>query len=203
MFDWRTLFLGVTVFAATFGVGWWSGIAAWMTPVAVSDAKPTPAAVNRPATGPQFGKQKVAARQPQGPGLTEDEKLRQGVVTWSKVYRAPACNQDARSMYVIAATKYAEALMRSAGCNNFPKCPMSENMLDRVWQANRSSADQRVAVAMAAAHAAGGLSDASFRGDVGRAVRVIAGRDFASGPVPACSSSSSSSSRRFRIRIRR
>ena len=58
--------------------------------------------------------------------------------------------------------------MRSAGCNNFPRCPMSMGQLERVWEANRSALDMPVARAMAAAHAAGGLSERDFRGDVGR-----------------------------------
>jgi hypothetical protein len=56
---------------------------------------------------------------------------------------------------------------------------------------------------MAATHAAGGLSDKQFRGDVGRAVRVIAGGNFNSGPAPVCESAQARSSGSWRIRVRR
>ena len=35
--------------------------------------------------------------------------------------------------------------MRGAGCNNFPRCPMSMGQLERVWEANRSALDMPVA----------------------------------------------------------
>jgi hypothetical protein len=135
-----------------------------------------------------------------GEGLTTDNRLRQAVVLRAQAYLKPACNTDAKRPYVAAATRYAEVLMRSAGCSNFPKCPLSPGMLNDVWQGNRSVLDQPVAQAMAAVHAAGGLTDQSFRGDVARAVRVIAGRNFAAGPAPACQSARSA---RVRIRWRR
>jgi len=139
---------------------------------------------------------------PQGKGLTEDGGIRQAVIWRSKAYQRPTCNADSKTLYVNAATKYAEALMRAAGCHNFPKCPMGVGNLTDVWQLNRSAADIPVAEAMAAAHAAGGLSEKSFRSDVGRAARVIAGVDFNSGPPPECEQASSRNGR-WRIRIRR
>ena len=97
----------------------------------------------------------------------------------------PACNADAKTLYVVAATKYAEVLMRSAGCNNFPRCPMGMGTLDDVWRVNRSAADKPVAEAMAAVHTAGGLSEKDFRGDGGRAARVIAASTSPQGPRPS------------------
>jgi hypothetical protein len=135
-------------------------------------------------------------------GLTEDEGLRKAVILRAQAYERPSCYSDPKTLYINAATNYAEVLMRAAGCNNFPKCPMSEGQLDQVWRGNRSAPDRPVAEAMAGVHAAGGLSEKSFRGDVGRVVRVIAGADFNSGLAPECIASRTRSWTP-RIRIRR
>jgi hypothetical protein len=212
MLDLRTLVLGVAVFGATFLVGWWLNIGTLMG--AMVSARPAPAAtVGQSAPASQAApaapaNHKVAVHAPQakavlqGKGLVQDKLTRDAVVSWSKAYQNPSCNQDVRSGYTNAVTKYAEALMRSAGCNNFPRCPMSMGQLERVWHENRSALDMPVAEAMAAAHAAGGLSEKNFRGDVGRVVRVIAGRDFEPGPAPDCKTQSSRSTWSFRIRRR-
>ena len=201
MFDLRTLGLAVGAFSATFLVGWWLNIGNLTLGIGVS-AKPaieTPAA-RAPATSNQKVAVQVPQGTPQGRGLVEDKLTRDAVISWAKSYQYPACNQDVRWGYTNAATKYAEALMRSAGCNNFPRCPMSMGQLERVWVENRSALDLPVAEAMASAHGAGGLSEKSFRGDVGRAVRVIAGRDFDPGPAPECSSAAR---RTWSFRVRR
>lgn len=191
MLDWRTLILGLAAFCATFAGGWWFGLGTLTFPISVPGASariapppvnPTPSQNNR--------------------GLTADEGVRKAVVLRARAYERPSCNSDPRRLYIIAATNYAEALMRAAGCNNFPKCPLSEGELDRVWRSTRSALDRPVAEAMAAVHAAGGLSERSFRGDVGRAVRVIAGTNFNSGPAPECKNSRSRSWT-WRVRIRR
>jgi hypothetical protein len=192
MLDLRTLGLGVGVFLATFLVGWWFNIGNLASAIGIpgvtrlteSPAPPMPS----------------AQKPPPGKGLVGDQLTRDVVVSWSQSYQRPACNQDVRWGYVNAATKYAEALMRAAGCHNFPRCPMSMGQLERVWEANRSALDLPVAQAMAAAHAAGGLTERSFRGDVGRAVRVIAGRDFDPGPAPTCSTRNK---RTWSFRVRR
>ena len=201
MLDLRTLGLGLGVFCVTFLVGWWLNVGSLASAIGGADAKTKPA----PQTVGQATAPKVAVRMPdtpapQGNGRTDNALLRNAVVAWSKSYQRPACNQDTNWGYVSAATKYAEVLMRSAGCNNFPRCPMSMGQLERVWLANRSALDLPVAEAMAAAHAAGGLSEKSFRGDVGRAVRVISGRDFEPGPAPTCSTSRNQS---WSFRVRR
>jgi hypothetical protein len=215
MLDLRTLGLSVVAFGATFAVGWWLGLGKATPALGVSEPPPPLAApVSMPATPaieikPLWGgppappAPKAAALPAQGKGLTDDEGLRKSVILRAKAYLRPVCNQDSKTLYVSAATRYAETLMRAAGCHNFPKCPMGMGMLGEVWRLNRSPADLAVAEAMAAAHASGGLSDRSFRGDVGRAVRVIAGADFSKAARPDCESSSSSRSRRWRIRIRR
>jgi hypothetical protein len=220
MLDLRSLGLGAVVFGATFAVGWWFGLGKATpspealdrkspqqvaTPVSVPVAPAPPAAPVielKPLWGGPPAPAKTSLPQPQGNGLTEDDGLRKVVILRAKAYQRPVCNQDSKSLYVSAATRYAETLMRAAGCNNFPKCPMGAGMLDDVWRLNRSAADLAVAEAMAAAHATGGLTEKDFRADVGRAVRVIAGADFNSGPRPQCESSSSRSGR-WRIRIRR
>jgi hypothetical protein len=194
--DLRTPALAIGAFCAAFVVGWWLNIGGLAAGFGASAAK---TAADVPAT---VGVAAPPSSAPQGRGLTEDQRIRDDVIAWAKTYQRPACGQDVRWNYVSAATKYAEALMRAAGCSNFPRCPMSEGQLNRVWQANRSPDDQRVAEAMAAAHSAGGLSDRNFRGDVGRAARVIAGREFASGSSPDCVASNSGN-RRFRVRFRR
>ncbi len=204
MFDWRTLGLGVVVFSATFAAGWWFGLGQPAPAAAVTKAEPA-------ASAPEPKPQQVAVLSqpaplvkawPRGKGLTENDGLRQAVVLRAKAYQRPVCNQDPKTLYIVAATKYAEVLMRSAGCNNFPKCPMGMGALGDVWQLNRSAADKPVAEAMAAVNAAGGLSEKDFRGDVGRAVRVIAGADFYSGPPPKCEEASSRSGT-WRVRVRR
>ena len=204
MLDLRTLGLGIGVFCATFLVGWWLNVGSLASVVGSTATKTEPQAVGR-APDSQATSTDAAIRMPdtpapKGKGLTNNDLLRRAVVSWSKSYQRPACNQDTNWGYVSAATKYAEVLMRSAGCNNFPRYPMSMGQLERVWQANRSALDMPVAEAMASAHAAGGLSEKRFRGDVGRAVRVIAGRDFDPGPAPACSTSRN---RNWSFRIRR
>lgn len=192
--DLRTIALGIGVFCATFLVGWWlniGGLAAGKAPVRPAMEAPAPTAQPAATVGQRVAvqtppSQPVPTKTWQGKGLVSNQLTRDAVISWSRSYQRPACNQDVRWGYTTAAAKYAEALMRSAGCNNFPRCPMSMAQLERVWEANRSALDRPVAEAIAAAHAAGGLSERSFRGDVGRAVRVIAGRDFDPGPAPEC-----------------
>jgi hypothetical protein len=198
MFDLRTLGLAAGAFCATFLVGWWLNIGNLAAGIGVS-AKPAGEAPVTQAAPASNQKTAVQAK-PQGQGLVQDKLTRDAVIAWAKSYQYPACNQDVRWGYTNAATKYAEALMRSAGCNNFPRCPMSMGQLERVWVENRSAPDVPVAEAMAAAHGAGGLNEKSFRGDVGRAVRVIAGRDFDPGPAPECSTSAN---RTWSFRVRR
>jgi hypothetical protein len=208
----RNLVIGSLVFSLTFIVGWALGFGRATPAVQVTQAKqneqpnlvpfePKLPFARRDTAAPPA---RQAAVQPQGKGLTDNDGLRRQVILWAKAYERPACNQDARSGYVIAASKYAEVLMRSAGCNNFPKCPMGEGMLGDVWRLNRNAADVSVGEAMAKVHGLGGLVDKNFRGDVGRAVRVIAGRDFSTGPGPECEQPglTSSSGRRVRFRIR-
>ena len=218
MVDWRTLFLGAAAFGATFAGGMWLGagklpsliglsVAEMRLPRAVADTLPA-AVPAKPAPAPAPVKlaavvlpQRTAAPAPVAKPGFADERLRQAVILRAKAYLKPACNADSKTLYVAAATKYAEVLMRAAGCSQFPKCPMSASLLDDVWQRNRSPLDRPVADAMAAVHAAGGLTEKRFRGDVGRAVRVIAGRDFAAGPAPTCQASQRTR-RTFRIRRR-
>lgn len=204
--DIRTLVLGLGVFCATFLVGWWLNIGGLAT--GMSAARPVPEAQAPAAQSPTTIGQRVAVQTPQskvppkawqGPGLVKDKLLRDALVSWAEKYEHPPCNQDVRWGYTKTATEYAEALMRAAGCNNFPHCPMSVGQLARVWEASRSAFDRPVAEAMAAAHAAGGLSERNFRGDVGRAVQVIAGRDFDPGPAPQCSTRSN---RTWSVRVR-
>ena len=164
--DFRTLALGVGVFCATFLVGWWLNIGSlWHLGIGAARLRTAPAPADKPRRRPK----KVAVQTPQskapaaeswqGPRMVQDKLMRDAVISWAQTYQRPTCDQDVRWGYTIAATKYAEALMRSAGCNNFPRCPMSEGQLERVWEANRSAADLPVAQAMAAAHAAGGLNE--------------------------------------------
>ena len=182
MFDWRTLALGGAVFGATFAGSWW-----WM-----NAGKPT-FGIGLPAA------QAAVPLAWSGPGI-HDETARKVLVLRAKAYLQPTCNSDPKTLYVKAVSKYAEQLMGSAGCNNYPKCPMGEGQLNQVWRLNRSALDQPVALAMAEVMAAGGLTERDFRGDVGRAVRVIAGADFASGPGPECADPNSGRVRRIRIR---
>src|SRR5438552_15930617 len=101
MFDWRTLALGAAVFGATFAGGWWFGLGKTNWSFALPGAK---------ASAPSKG-----ADWPDGVGLTQNELLRRSVVLRGKAYLRPSCNADARTLYVIAATNYAEVLMRTAG----------------------------------------------------------------------------------------
>jgi hypothetical protein len=217
MLDVRTLGVGLALFCATFAVVWWLGLGKSTSaretsapPLAQVAAPPSAAQPELPELKPKLTAFAKASAPPPTPaatgtakGLTEDEGLRQAVILRAKAYLRPICNQDSRTLYVNAATKYAEVLMRAAGCSNFPKCPIGEGNIGNVWRLNRSAADEAVATAMAAVHAAGGLSDKQFRGDVGRAVRVIAGGNFHSGPAPACESAQARSSGNWRIRVRR
>ena len=189
MLDWRTLALGAAVFGATFAGSWWLGLGKTHWSFALPGAK-----ASAPPTVPEW---------PEGAGLTQNELLRRSVVLRGKAYLRPSCSADARTLYVIAATNYAEVLMRAAGCHNFPKCPMGESQLDRVWRGNRSTLDRPVAEAMAEVHVAGGLTDTDFRGDVARTVRVIAGIGLNGGPLPQCQDSSTRSRAGWRTRIRR
>jgi hypothetical protein len=145
MLDWRTLGLGVVVFGATFAVGWWLGLGRPAPAAAVTEAKP---AISAPEGKPQqvavlSQPAPLAKAWPKGKGLTENDGLRQAVILRAKAYQRPACNADAKTLYVIAATKYAEVLLRSAGCNNFPRCPMGMGTLDDVWRLNRSRRSRR------------------------------------------------------------
>jgi len=213
MLDGRTLALGLAVFGATFAGGWWLGIGNLASGPRASVAKPvaqeaTVGAAVQPAPqasapqSPARAPVQVAAKPPQGPGLTHEDRLRKPVLILAKAYHKPTCGQDIKFLYVRAATAYAEVLMRSAGCSKFPKCAIGASQLERVWQANRGPLDQPVAEAMASVHAAGGLSDKSFQGDVGRAVRVIAAADFNPGSAPDCVEERASRGT-WRVRIRR
>lgn len=225
MVDWRTVLLGVAAFGATFAGGMWFGVGNLPTlfglsagdvrlPRAVAETlaivvppKPIPAPAKsaaaihpQPMTAEVPAPRAAAPAPAAGKGLTDDDRLRQAVILRAKAYLKPSCNADSKTLYVMAATKYAEVLMRSAGCSQFPACRISQGFLDGVWQGNRSALDQPVAAAMASVHAAGGLTEKSFRGDVGRAVRVIAGRDFARGAGPECQTSQQQTRRRVRWR---
>jgi hypothetical protein len=223
MLDVRTLALGLAVFCATFAAGWWLNVGNLVSGVRSSFAKATVEPVSSPSQAPAsqapasqasasqasasqasapVRPTQVAAKPPLGNGLTDDDRIRRPVIILAKAYHKPTCGADVRALYIRAATSYAEVLMRAAGCHAFPKCGLSMAGLDQVWQGARSALDREVADAMASVHRAGGLSDKSFRGDVGRAVRVIAAADFHSGPAPDCVESSGRS-RRFRVRFRR
>jgi hypothetical protein len=89
-----------------------------------------------------------------GKGLTDDG-IRQAVILRAKAYQRPTCEADPKTLYVMAATRYAEVLMRSAGCHQFPRCAMGLGAFERVWELNRSAADQPAAAAMAAVPAPG------------------------------------------------
>jgi hypothetical protein len=136
-----------------------------------------------------------------GPGLVKDKLLRDVVVSWAEKYPKPPCNQDVRWGYIDTASRYGNALLRAAGCTG-STCRLSNGQLQRVWEENRSALDRPVAEAMAFANAAGGLSERAFRGDAGRAVQVIAGRDFDPGPAPVCSNRNNRTWG-FRVRGRR
>jgi hypothetical protein len=197
MLDGRTIALGLIAFCVTFAGGWWLGIGN-LTSAALGNAAVSNVAssVDAPARLPLLAKAApVDAASAPGKGITENYGLRRAVILRAKAYQRPVCNQDARTLYIIAATRYAETLMRAAGCGNSPRCAIGEGMLDDVWRLNRSAADLEVAHAMAAVNRAGGLSERSFRGDVGRAVRVMAGADFRPGPGPSCVAATSTSSR--------
>jgi len=224
MVDWRTLVLGGVAFSATFAGGMWFGVgslpsliglsAASVAPVAdarrpqtVGHAMPTVARPNLVSASAQVATvvptEGVIPPVPaQGPGLTHDDRLRRSVILRAKAYLKPTCNSDPKRLYVAAATRYAATLMRAAGCGTSPRCGIGFGLLDDVWRRNRSLQDLQVAAAMAAVNAAGGLTDKSFRGTVGRAVRVIAGRDFAATRGPACQTARRTR-RTFRFRFRR
>jgi hypothetical protein len=204
--DFRTLLLGVGVFCATFLVGWWlnvGGLSAGFSHRPITEAQ-EPMEQSATTTG-----QRVAIRTPQakmpsasnwsGRGLVGDKLLRDVVTSSAEKYQDPPCNQDVRWLYTKHATEYGEALLRAAGCSS-QRCPFSTARLQRVWEENRSALDRPVALAMAGAHAAGGLSERNFPGDTGRAVQVIAGRYFEPGPPPACSNRTT---RGWSFRIRR
>ena len=203
MLDWRTILLGVAAFGATFAGGMWLGAGSLPSLIGASVAQiralpasdpgrkpPAPAPASQPVpitlAPPPAEEAAPQPAPPPPPALTGDDHLRQAVVLRAKAYLKPSCNADPRTLYVAAATKYAEALMRTAGCSQFPRCGLNAQFLNDVWQRNRSPLDKPVAAAMASVNAAGGLTEKSFRGDVGRAVRVIAGREFAQGPGPVC-----------------
>jgi hypothetical protein len=199
--DFRTIALGVTAFCATFLVGWWLNLGSLASGLPFA----RPAAEAAVTTGHATSSPTEELTASEGKGLTDNQSLRDAVVAWSNAYQRPACDQDVRWGYVSAASRYAEVLMRAAGCN--PRsCELSTVQLERAWLANRSTLDLPVANAMAAAHAAGGLGERAFRGDLARAVRVIAGRDFDPGPAPDCSTRSGrnwSPGRNWSFRIRR
>jgi hypothetical protein len=211
----RTLLIGALAFCLTFIAGWFLGLGRTTSTVEAAQPKqveqpkqaqqptlvplePKLAAFRREAAVPP----KPAPGEVLGKGLTDNDGLRQQVILRAKAHERPVCNADSKSLYITAATRYAEVLMRSAGCNNFPKCPMGEGNLGDVWRLNRNAADAAVAEAMAKLHALGGIGEKDFRADVGRAVRVIAGRDFNTAPGPQCEHQSSHGGR-WSVRIRR
>ncbi len=190
--DWRTVALGLVVFAGVFAGGLWLDAGRLL---------------------PQFGHavdairasawSSVQASVPPRPGITKDAALREIVIRRANAYLRPVCYDNARALYVRAASEFASELMRTAGCNRAPSCRIGERALDEVWRRNRSARDADVGTAMAMAHRAGGLSDRDFRGGVGLAVRVIAGTDFSPGPAPACSARRSRSWGRWLASLRR
>ena len=226
MVDWRTLILGVVAFSATFAGGMWFGVGNLPSLIGLSAASVAPGAdVRHPQavghTMPTAARRRLVSASArvatvvptervtlsapaQGPGLTKDNYLRRSVILRAKAYLKPTCNSDPKRLYVAAATRYAMVLMRAAGCGTSPQCGIGVSLLDDVWRHNRSPQDLQVATAMAAVNAAGGLTDKSFRGNVGRAVRVIAGRGFTAGRGPACQTARRTRRGfRFRFRFRR
>lgn len=184
MLDLRTLALGLGVGSAAFLAGVWLDIGQVVTrslarPALDAGASAAPEAPVAVRAAPKALERK---------GLTDDAGLRAAVVAASASYRAAACDRDARARYVDAATKFAEKLMRTAGCHSLPRCPISTAHLARIWAAHRAPADVEIGAAMAAAHGAGGIGPRDFPADVGRAVLVIAEQDFSVRPAPACSS---------------
>src|SRR5262245_32867957 len=155
MLDWRTLALGAGVFVATFAGAWMLGLGKPGSLLGPAGADPSPSLV---AVSAEPG----IPGWPAGRGLTDNELLRRSVVLRGHAYRYPACDSDARALYLVAATNYAEVLMRTAGCRNFPICPLNEAELDKVWEARRSILDRPVAEAMLAVHSAGGLKVRDF-----------------------------------------
>ncbi len=187
MLDWRTFALAAVAFAATFAGGWWFGVGKTGSAIVLPIAK---AAASAPVQ-----------EWPEGPGLTTNNKIRQDVLLRSKAYLHPICQSHSRTAYVAAATNYAELLMRAAGCGGFPQCAMTEVQLDRVWRARRSILDKPVAEAMSEVHRAGGLTVLSFRGDISRAVRVIAGTYLRGGRPPRCRDPEAVGSTRHDVRL--
>jgi hypothetical protein len=166
MLDVRTLALAVLLFGATFGgVWWWTGSG---TATATIGSPLSPVTADEPP--PPF---KVDVK--------EDASLRQAVVDTAMTYRRSQCSDNAKARYIVAATNYADRLMRSAGCRDYT-CRGPASRLEQVWRVNRTPEDQAVAEAMGAVNAKGGVLERDFPGHVGRAVRVIAGSDFRQGP---------------------
>ena len=100
MLDVRTLALAVLLFGITFGgVSWWIGSG---TAIATINPAPSPPTDDEPP--PPFKADPAA-----------DEALRQAVVRTAMSYRGSQCSTNAKGRYVVAATNYAERLMRSAG----------------------------------------------------------------------------------------
>jgi hypothetical protein len=151
-----------------------------------------------------------AARVPAGlaPGarptaLTEHENLRKVLILRAAAYGRSPCSREAKTLYLNAASAYAEKLMRAAGCHQFPACGLSIDALDRVWQAHRTPGDTAVSGAVAAISSAGGTAEKDFRGDIGRSIRVIGNSEFGSAQFCVASATKSGGSGSWRVRIRR
>src|SRR5262245_38548792 len=129
--DFRTIAFGLGVFFATFLVGWWFNIGNLVSLL----ARP-PSTQGMAIASPGNPQAVTAPNVWEGKGLTDNQQLRDAVVSWARAYQRPACDQDVRWGYVNAASQYAEVLMRAAGCrpNN---CELTTAQLERVWLANR------------------------------------------------------------------
>jgi hypothetical protein len=227
MFDWRTFILICLLFGAGFaGVSWIApGTAKPSTvssapketasapppgpahprasPQAPLDAPNADSGGSRPASTPRPQPEAKAAPQldikPQA--ASDGDPMRDAVVHAALLYGRSPCRNDVKNLYVGAATAYAEKLMRSAGCSAFPACRVDAARLEQVWRLNRTPSDRAAAEAMAAVNVTGGISERDFQGQVGRAVRVMAGSGFRHGP--SCGTSSRTTTHTVRIRIRR
>jgi hypothetical protein len=152
------------LFGLTFGgVWWWTGAGA-------------ATATSRPAAGPASA-EAVAATVSLGEAAGE---LRAAVVRTAMGYRGSRCSHNAKARYITAATHYADEVMRAAGCRDYA-CGAAATHLEPTWRRVRTPEDGAVSEAMRAVNLMGGVAERDFPGDVGRAVRLIAGSDFGRG----------------------